>query len=933
LKIRIPLVVKILTPLVVLIALAVGISGYRIYQASVARWQTEMDTRMEHVAGLIATTVDPTLLAQVQVPTDLDNEVYTQIRQPMDTAITAGNLEWAGIYYQEGEHLYYWVDTSSTGVGYPFFYATPEHRAAFQDQAKHRVVYTDEFGSYYGFVAPIVVEGDGGTAVIGIVEVALAGESAQLLEAATLRAVWPILIAGIAAAVGVSSLATYLVLLRPLQRLKRGAQTLARGDLGHTIALGSHDELGDLAATFNQMSGQLDSLYDELQSHNRVLEERVAARTAELESERSRLDTILQNVADGLVVTDPNGRIVLVNPAFTQILQATPDQLLGDSLERVLPVQELTAIVPACLQAPGEVQTATLQWVVPGGRPAAVSVYKASASALVRRDDRGDRPSEVLGVVTVLRDITHETEVDRMKTEFISMVSHELRTPLTSVLGFAKLIGKSFERDVAPRLGADDGRARQAAGRIQENLDIIVSEAERLTRLINDVLDIAKMEAGKIEWHWGDVAVGDVVAAAVSSVSALAETKGLSVRTALEHGLPPVQADRDRLIQVVTNLLSNAIKFTDQGEIVVQAHPLQVSTDGTVTPDIGGESRLLTPGRWLVVSVQDTGIGIPPDRLGEVFEKFKQLGDMMTGRPKGTGLGLAICKEIVDHHGGRIWAQSTVGAGSRFTFVLPLAHVHRPALEELRRRVAETLPEPQGGQPVLVVDDEENIRRLLAQELGAAGYQVLEAADGLEAVNRARRDRPALIILDMMMPQMSGLDALRVLKGDPATAAIPVLVLSVMEDREQGLRLGADEYLTKPVESEHLLNTIAQLLARAKRGEGRKKVLVIDEDATAIETISRVLRERGYEVVEAGDGEAGLEQARREDPDLVILDAMISKMDNYRILRTLKAEARDREVCVIVLTGAATPDEIAELLRHGADGAGEPDKLPELLEE
>lgn len=931
-KIRVPLVIKILTPLVVLIALAIGISGYRIYQASVARWQTEMDTRMEHVASLIATTVDPALLRQVEAPTDLDNEVYTQISQPMNTAITASNLEWAGIYYQEDGRLYYWVDTSSTGVGYPFYYPTPEHLAAFEDMEQHRVIYTDEFGSYYGFVAPIVVEGDDGPEVIGIVEASLAAESTQLLEAATLRAVWPILIVGIATAVGVSILVTYLVLLRPLQQLKRGALALAGGDLGHTIPLRSRDELGDLAAAFNQMSGQLDAVYDTLQDHNRALEERVAARTTELEAERSRLDTILQNIADGLVVTDPEGRIVLVNPAFTQILQSSPDELLHDMLERVLPVKELETIVQASLQDPGDVQTTTLQWVVPGGRLSAVSVYKASASALVRQKAHAGGSPEILGVVTVLRDITHETEVDRMKTEFISMVSHELRTPLTSVLGFAKLIGKSFERDVAPKLDLEDRRAQLATDRIQENLEIIVSEAERLTRLINDVLDIAKMEAGKIEWHLSEVAMSDVVQAAVASVSGMAGSKGLSVQMALEEGLPPVQADRDRLIQVLTNLLSNAVKFTDHGEIKVHVGRLQVTADGMVTPDIAGESRLLPAGRWVVVSVRDTGVGISAERLADVFLKFKQLGDMMTGRPKGTGLGLAICKEIVDHHGGRIWVQSTPGAGSTFTFVLPLAHVHPMALEELRRRVAETLPGPQGGQPVLVVDDEENIRQLLAQELSAAGYQVLEAGDGLEAVNRARRDRPALIILDMMMPQMSGLDALRVLKGDPSTADIPVLVLSVMEDREQGLRLGADEYLTKPVESEHLLQAIAQLLARAKRGEGRKKVLVIDEDASAIETISRVLRERGYEVVEAGDGDAGLEQARRENPDLVILDAMISKMDDYRILRTLKAETRDREVCVIVLTGTASPDEIAELLRHGADGAGGPEKLPEMLQ-
>ncbi len=932
-KIRVPLAIKILAPLVLLMTLAVGLSGYRIYRASVERWRTEMDTRLEHVANLVATNVDVGLLQEVQKPTDLDNEVYLQVRKPMDTAVTAGNIEWVGIYYRQGDHLYYWVDSSSTGVGYPFFYYTPEHLAAFDDLQTHRVEYTDEFGSYYGFVAPIVVQSSAGPQVIGIVEAALAGESTQLLEQATLKRVLPILVVGTAAAAGATALVMVLFLLRPMQRLERGTLALARGELGRTIDLPSNDELGDLAATFNQMSRQLAGLYGELQDHNRVLEECVLARTAELEAERSRLDTILQNVADGLVVTDPQGRIVLANPAFAQIVQLPPEQLSGDVLERILPVEELRDIVQAGLRRPGEVQTVNLQWIVPNARATAPCTYKASASALVRRDPEAPRSSEVLGVVTVLRDITHEAEVDRMKTDFISMVSHELRTPLTAVLGFAKLIGKSFERDVAPKVDEDDARGRQAVARIRENLEIIVSEAERLTRLINDVLDIAKMEAGKIEWHFADESIAEVIGEAVVAVGPLAEAKGLTVRTSVEEGLPLVQADRDRLVQVLTNLLSNAVKFTDRGEIEVQARRLQIAPDGAVTPDIGGETRLLGVGNWLAVSVRDTGMGIPPERLKEVFQKFKQLGDMMTNRPKGTGLGLAICKEIVEHHNGRIWVESVVGQGSAFTFVLPLARMHAVVLDELRRRVAETLPAAQGGQPVLVVDDEENIRRLLAQELSSAGYQVLEAADGLEAVNRARRDRPALIILDLMMPNMSGLDALRVLKGDPTTAPIPVLILSVLEDREQGLRLGADEYLTKPVDSEHLTRTIAALLARAKRGEGRKKVLVIDEDATAIEMISRLLRERGYEVVEAGDGQAGLEKARRENPDLVILDAVISRMDNYRVLRALKSETKDRELCVIVLTATATPEEVEEMLRHGADAYGPPEGLPELLKE
>jgi len=932
-KIRVPLFVKILTPLVLLIALTVAISGYRIYRESVRRWQDEMDTRLEHVAVLTAGSVKPDLLQQVRLPTDLDNEVYAGIREPMEAARTAGNLEWVGIYYRQGDHFYYWVDTSSSGVGYPFFYPVEGHLAAYEDQEPHQVEYTDEFGSYYGFVAPIVVEGPDGPQVLAIVEASLAAESARLLEQSTLRRVLPIPILGTVAAVGVAVLVTALAFQRPLQRLKRGALTLAGGDLGYMIDLRSRDELGDLATTFNRMSAQLASLYSELQVQNRLLEERVVARTAELQAERNRLDTILQTVADGLVVTDPQGRIVLVNPAFAQTVQSPPERLLGSMLEEVFSSRELAALVREGLAHPSEVQTATLRLEIPGGRVASGAVYKASACALVQHPSTESGRLVVLGVVTVLRDVTHETEVDRMKTEFISMVSHELRTPLTSVLGFAKLIGKSFERDVAFRIAPDDQRGQQAAQRIRENLDIIVSEGERLTRLINDVLDIAKMEAGKVEWHIGDVAMGEVIRGTVAAIAPQAESKGLSVRVEVEDGLPAVRADPDRMAQLLTNLLSNAVKFTDAGGVEVRAVRVQVSSDGAVSPDLGGEGRLLAPGSWLAVSVGDTGIGIPAERLADVFQKFRQLGDAMTGRPKGTGLGLAICKEIVEHHGGRIWVQSTVAAGSTFTFVLPLTKVHPTMMRELRRRVAETVPAQEEGKAVLVVDDEENIRQLLGQELSSAGYRVLEAADGIEALNSARRDRPALIVLDLMMPSMGGQDVLRVLKGDPTTATIPVLILSVLEDREQGLRLGADEYLTKPVNNERLLETIAGLLARAARGEGRKKVLLIDEDVSVIETISRFLRERGYEVIEASDGQSGLEQANRERPDLVILDAVISRRDDYQVLRALKAGASGQEACVIVLTSTATPEEIAELLKHGADRCSGPEALPDLLGE
>ncbi len=242
-------------------------------------------------------------------------------------------------------------------------------------------------------------------------------------------------------------------------------------------------------------------------------------------------------------------------------------------------------------------------------------------------------------------------ELDQLKTDFLSTVSHELRTPLTSVLGFAKIIKKRLDQVILPHVVTEDKELLRALHQIRENTNIIAIEGERLTALINDVLDIAKMEAGKIDWKKQPLSIGEVVEQALAATAALFVAKELTQVVDIPPNLPPVLGDRDRLIQVVINLISNAVKFTDRGMVICQVKHLQ--------PE-------------LVVSVIDTGIGIKPEEQAWVFEKFKQVGDTLTNRPKGTGLGLAISRQIVEHHGGRIWVESRPNQGSSFSFTLPI---------------------------------------------------------------------------------------------------------------------------------------------------------------------------------------------------------------------------------------------------------------------
>ena len=456
------------------------------------------------------------------------------------------------------------------------------------------------------------------------------------------------------------------------------------GDLFTREEVNNLDLLGHQAAAalYNAQ------LYETLQDYNRSLEARVAERTSQLEAERDRLDTIIQNITDALVVTDPATRIVLANPAFADIAGTPVERLLGVPMAKVLSFESLARLIETASAYPGQVQMQNMAGEALGSREEIDGkVYKVSAVGLVERGlSNRETPLPVTladaitsGVITVLQDITHEQAVDRMKTDFISMVSHELRTPLTSVIGFVRLIQKMFEQELVSRIDESDRRARWALDRITENLKIIIGEGERLTRLINDVLDIAKMESGKSEWSRDKVAFQEIIDTAVNGMQTLSLQKNLPIRVDMRDLPPLVTVDRDRMVQVMTNLLGNALKFTSEGEIIVRARCI----DGQMTYAPAALRSLKTPDApdmWLWVSVEDTGVGIPAEKFSQVFEKFKQISNTLGYSARGTGLGLPICREIVEQHGGRIWVESTVGVGSTFSFVIPVKEQGNGAL-------------------------------------------------------------------------------------------------------------------------------------------------------------------------------------------------------------------------------------------------------------
>jgi signal transduction histidine kinase len=476
--------------------------------------------------------------------------------------------------------------------------------------------------------------------------------------------------------------------------------------------------------------------------------------------------------------------------------------------------------------------------------------------------------------------------LDHMKDEFLSSVSHELRTPLTSIRSFSEILLRYEEVDAKDR---------------QDFLEIINAESERLTRLINDLLDLSRIESGRMVWHDDLMSLAEVIREAAKAQQCSLEEKSLGLTLDLPDGLPLIFADRDRIHQVITNLLGNAIKFSFHGgEVRIRAEVFQ-----------GRRSQEAM--EWIKVSVSDQGVGVDePDRQ-LIFEKFRQgLSDHLTEKPKGTGLGLPICKEIISYYDGNLWVEGSKGKGSTFIFTLPAVPASVGTVEE-DRTIEETW-EDDDRKTILLVDDNHNMRKLLRYQFQKWGHRVLEAASGLEALERVRRNRVDLITLDLMMPTMSGYDFLGMLSDDPKTKDTPVLIISVVEDKEKGILLGASDYLVKPFRQEELVAKIQALL-----GEDKRSILVVDDDPAVSESLRMQLEDKGFRVDVAQDGEVAIRRLRDHVPDLVILDIIMPRKNGHDVLRWIRNESNTSDLPVIVLSGHPLAGEYEEMLHLGVE--------------
>jgi signal transduction histidine kinase/CheY-like chemotaxis protein len=502
---------------------------------------------------------------------------------------------------------------------------------------------------------------------------------------------------------------------------------------------------------------------------------------------------------------------------------------------------------------------------------------------------------------------------NRTKSEFLASMSHELRTPLNAIIGFSELLTEQVFGSLNPRQS--------------EYSESILVSGRHLLRLINDILDLAKIEAGRLELELSEIAVQQGLSDVETIIQALAAPKQIELKVQVDPACPPLIADPSKLKQILFNLLSNAVKFTPNGG--------RVTLSATPVRKLGENGSLLGPVEAVRISVTDTGMGIDADNLERIFAEFVQVDSSLARRHEGTGLGLALTRKLVQLHGGEISVHSDgPGQGSTFTVRLPVSG-SSAAWPGHDPQFGEHSPMARGpvgdGRMVLVVEDDQPTSELLCQYLRDAGYSPAQAFDGEQALRMAQELEPHAIILDMILPQLDGWRVLTELKSAAETREIPIVVVSVTENRQFGLALGAAEWLIKPVDRPRLIDA----LRRVERFTGRPggTILVVDDEPDTVRLVTDLLQAQGYDVLQAHGGRDGIDIAIEKLPDGIILDLMMPEITGFDVIRELREHPEARHIPVVVFTAMDLTVEEQLRINSGAHAVLAKPSSDELLHE
>jgi signal transduction histidine kinase/DNA-binding response OmpR family regulator len=496
---------------------------------------------------------------------------------------------------------------------------------------------------------------------------------------------------------------------------------------------------------------------------------------------------------------------------------------------------------------------------------------------------------------------------NQVKSQFLANMSHEIRTPMNAIIGYSEMLIEEAG-DIGEDAFIPDLKKIHAAGK-------------HLLGLINDILDLSKIEAGKMDLYLEDFAVRDMVNDVVTTMKPLVDKNSNTLAVEIAPEIVKMRADVTKVRQGLFNLLSNACKFTHEGTVELRLRP----------ETVGGK-----PG--VSFSVKDSGIGMSPEQVAKVFEAFTQADASMTRKYGGTGLGMTITRKFCEMMGGWVTVESELGVGTTFTIYLPLTVAElkpaaaAPATEKQHETAAAVSAVAAGGASILVIDDDAVSQDLLRTMLTREGYRVTIAGGGEEGLRLARETRPDVITLDISMPKMDGWSVLTALKADPSTHDIPVVMLTMVDNKSMGFALGASEYMTKPINRERLVG-ILKKYSPARDGNA---VLVVEDDDATREIMQSHLERDGWKVRTASNGVLALEAVAVEMPGLILLDLMMPEMDGFTFLEEFRKTPAARAVPVVVLTAKDLTAEDRARLNHSVEkvlqkGAHAEEELRELI--
>jgi PAS domain S-box-containing protein len=606
--------------------------------------------------------------------------------------------------------------------------------------------------------------------------------------------------------------------------------------------------------------------------------------TVEDITERKRTEEVLarqlaaiETSIDGISIVDTKGRFIYMNQAHAQIYgYDDPAELVGKSWAVLYQPSELRRfqqqIMPLFQQ-----QGYWRGEAIGKKRDGSTYAQEVSLAAL-----------EAGELVCVVQDVTDRKqaeaalreskdaaeEANRAKSQFLANMSHELRTPLNAIIGYSEMLQEDAEE--------------VGSGEIIPDLEKIRGAGKHLLNLINDILDISKIEAGKMELYVETFSLSTLIYEVQTTIQPLIEKNGNILEIDCPEDLGTMEADLTKVRQALLNLLSNAAKFTEQGTITLTVIQEQKGTEADALASIP----------WVTFKVTDTGIGMTLEQLEKVFQAFTQADASTTRKYGGTGLGLAISRRFCQMMGGDITVASQVGQGSTFTIRLPLQVVDRPSDPDLTADETDT---PTHGT-VLVIDDDPSVRDLMTRYLGKEGFRVETATSGEAGLRMAEELCPDAITLDVLMPGTNGWAVLSALKANPKLTDIPVIVMTIVDDKNLGFALGAADYLTKPIDYKRLTHLLHQYRPALDQENPNWQVLIVEDDDITRGMFRRILEKEGWDVAEAANGRLALEQLVSHPPSLILLDLMMPEMDGFQFITALRQQPEWRSLPVIVVT-------------------------------